>query len=107
MHPKPTVNWLIHYFSKLHRLNVRKNAVQLPKPNLEDFKRHFEVMSEFTQKEIIKNKDNVYWQTAKEELDENDYKKLERSIYENRKPRTRQKQKPDGRSRITSGYIKC
>ena len=96
-----------HYFSKLHRLNGSRNAVQFRNTTLEDFKTHFEVIHEKRQKEIMTNKDDVYWQKAKKELSEEDYKKLERSIYEDKKPRARIRQKPDRRSRFVKGYIKC
>jgi len=85
-----------HYFSALHRYNVRKDAIPFRKYSIEEFKTHFETCPDVRQIAIIKDKkeDDPFWITAKEQLSISDYNKLRRSIYENQKPRRKSRIKP-------------
>ena len=79
-------NYYKHTFSKLHRFNQDLNSI-IFFYNADDFLKHFnQIKNEKEIEDIIKlNKENIFWTTAKEELSEEDYKKLKESTSGGRK----------------------
>jgi len=72
-----------HYFSDLHRYNVKIDAVYI-KPDLDGFIRHMERYNTKQTVSAIRTKDgeetHPFWITAKKELSEEDYTKLKEYI---------------------------
>ena len=73
-----------HYFSKLHRYNVLKNSIEF-EYTAENFIKHYDNILRLTKEQVDKDQENPFWQTAKEELNDKDYKKLKEYVYDRRK----------------------
>ncbi len=68
-----------HYCSALHRNNVRRNEVNLTY-GLKEYKIHFDIYCNETTVKALGNKkleeEDPFWTAAKQELSEEDYKRL-------------------------------
>ena len=76
-----------HYYSKLRRWNIEKDAVD-NQYFAEDYIKHFEIILDKSVKDNKKDKEYIFWKTAKEELSKKDYKRVKEYIHGEGKRRT-------------------
>lgn len=69
-----------HRFSKLHRHNILKNSIEF-ESTAEDFIRYYDKILRNTKDEVDNDREHPFWVTAKEELDDKNYKRVREYIY--------------------------
>lgn len=73
-------NYWRHLFSKLHRHNILKKSIEFV-CTTEDFISHYDKILNKTKDQVDKDLEHPFWQTAKEELNNENYKRLREYIY--------------------------
>jgi len=69
-----------HYFSELHRHNVLENSVEF-EYTAEDFIKYYDNVLRLTKEHVENDEEHPFWVTAKEELDDKNFKKVREYIY--------------------------
>ncbi len=87
-----------HQHSKLHRHNILKDAVW-PEYTAEDYVKHYEKLS-VTREEVDCDSEHPFWIAARENLEKEEYERLEKHIYGKKRRKVRR------RGTIGPRYIK-